>query len=303
MKRIADPPVIVPFVPQTVDGVFVEAQWLGPDHVLHRMGLHGHAFFELMLIRAGGGYHRVGHTMHEVRPGDLFIIPPGEIHDCSELGSAQAWVLLFTHQALESHTRSMAFCWSWLPRHPLFVPFLTLSHGQPGPLRLDAAAMDRWSANLAAIADETESRAPGYQYGVHAHLSLLLLDLCRRTGSPSYAEVASVDPVLEAVFSFIEKNYKREIRLADLARVAGRSAAHLTSTLRQRTGLTAQEWVTERLMSETRRLLVQSNRSLQEIAADVGYFDPASLVRSFSRLHRLTPAAWRQAHRQGPIVG
>ena len=292
--------MIQPFLPQTEDGLFVEAQWLGPTHVLRRMGLHGHTFFELVLIRAGGGCHRLGRTSHEVRPGDLFVIPPGEVHDCARLGDAEGWVLLFTHQALEGDAASSAFCWSWRPRHPLFVPFLRLSRSQPSPLRLDAARLESWSGHMAAIAAETEARAPGYQYGIHAHLSLLLLDLCRLTGSHHDADTVADDPVMQSVFDFIDANYPRPIRLADLAREAGRSAAHLTTTLRRRTGLTAQEWVTERRMSEARRLLVQTNRSLDEIADQVGYFDPASLVRSFSRLHRLTPAAWREAHRAGP---
>ena len=201
------------------------------DHVLRRMGLHGHTFFELVLIQKGAGRRRVGRIEYDTRPGDLFIIPPGEIHDCAELGSAEGWVLLFTHQALESHAASIAFCWSWLPRHPLFVPFLTLSKEQPGPLRLDAARRETWSGHIAAIAAETETRAPGYQFGVHAHLSLLLLDLCRLTGSASQVEVVAHDPVMEAMFTFIEQNYKRQIRLADLARVTGRSAARLTTTV------------------------------------------------------------------------
>lgn len=53
-------------------------------------------------------------------------------------------------------------------------------------------------------------------------------------------------------------------------------------------------------MTEARRLLVETDLPLDAIAIKVGYLEPASLIRSFSRLHRLTPAAWRQAHRGSP---
>jgi AraC-like DNA-binding protein len=300
MNRNAPAPIIHRFVPQTADCLFVEAQRLGADHILRRMGLHGHTFFELLLIESGAGRHRVGRTAFTARPGDLFIIRPGELHDCKELGDAQGWVLLFTHQAMEGDAPSSAFCRSWLPRHPLFLPFLELSRGQHGPIRLDKPGRERWSGHISAIAHEIEARTMHYQYGVHAHLSLLLLDLCRLTGPTRELGMLGGDPVMEAVFDFIDHNYQRPISLGDLARAAGRSPAHLTTFLRQRTGLSAQEWIAERRMSEARRLLVESNKSIEEIASEVGYFDPASLIRRFVRLHRLTPGAWRQAHRGDP---
>lgn len=198
-------PVIHPFVPQTPDSLFVEAQWVGHDHMLRRMGLHGHTFFEVLLIERGQGRHRLGRSDFEAQAGDLFIVPPGELHDCTNLGGAEGWVLLFTHQALEGHAASMAFCRSWLPRHPLFIPFLTLSRTRQVPLRLNGTDRDRWSGHIGSIASEIANRAPGYLYGVHAHLSLLLLDLFRRVGPVPQGEVATHDPVQEAVFSFIER--------------------------------------------------------------------------------------------------
>jgi AraC family transcriptional regulator, transcriptional activator of pobA len=58
-----------------------------------------------------------------------------------------------------------------------------------------------------------------------------------------------------------------------------------------------QEWITERRMAQARRLLVESDLTVEEIGRTVGYADPAYFVRSFRRNHGATPLRWRRAGR------
>ena len=302
-QRARQSPPIHPFVPQTKDALPVELQRLDRDHVLHRMGLHGHTFFELVLIEQAGGPHRVGRTAHPTAPGTLFVIPPGELHDCTALGlAATGWVLLFTHEALDgAATASRAYAPHWPSHHPLLSPFLALGcKGRP-PVSVPAADRPRWSERFRSMARELDERPPGYRYGVQAHLSLVLLDMLRLAGGPGGLDGAQVaDPLLGAAFDFIERGYARPISARDVARAVGRSTAHLTTTMRLRTGLTAGEWIVERRMAEVRRLLVGTGLDLAAIAGRAGYSDIDALARAFRRAHRLTPAAWRQAHRGQP---
>jgi hypothetical protein len=62
------------FAPQSSDGVMIEIQRLNRDHVLTRMGLHGHTFFELIYFERGGGTHALGGVRSSVEQGSLFVI-------------------------------------------------------------------------------------------------------------------------------------------------------------------------------------------------------------------------------------
>lgn len=296
-------PPIYSFVPQTADALPVELQRFDRSHVLHRMGLHGHTFFELMVIEQGGGPHRVGRTAHPTEPGALFVVPPGELHDCTLLGlDATGWLLLFTHEALDgAATASRAYAPHWPSHHPLLSPFLALGcKGRP-PVSVPDADRPRWAERFRSMARELDDRPPGYRYGVQAHLSLMLLDVLRLVDdSGGHDGNQAADPLLGAAFDFIERGYARPISAQDVARAVGRSAAHLTTTMRLRTGLTAGEWIAERRMAEARRLLVGTGLGLAAIAEMAGYSDTDTLTRAFRRTHRLTPAAWRQAHRGQP---
>jgi AraC-like DNA-binding protein len=91
--------------------------------------------------------------------------------------------------------------------------------------------------------------------------------------------------------------YRERISLRDVASAVGLSPAHLTTTVRRKTGRTVQEWIAERRMAQARRLLVQTDLTVAEIGRRVGYPDPVYFARSFRRAHDTTPLRWRRSGR------
>ena len=167
------------FAPQSTDGVMVEIQRLNRDHVLTRMGLHGHTFFELIYFERGGRTHALGGVRSSVEQGSLFVICPGELHDCTRIGRAEGWVLLFTRSALEQSPESLAFSREWLPRHPLFDPFLSLAIRSRNPLRIPNQDWPRWSQRLTSLDGELRNKSAHYRHASRALLHLILVDLAR----------------------------------------------------------------------------------------------------------------------------
>ena len=106
------------------------------------------------------------------------------------------------------------------------------------------------------------------------------------------------EPVLAAVFAFIEARYAEPISLADVARCVGLSPGHLTTVVGQRTGRTVQRWIAERRLAEARRLLAATDLTVEAIGARVGYADPGYFIRVFRRAHGITPLRWRRADRR-----
>jgi AraC family transcriptional regulator, transcriptional activator of pobA len=297
---MAKPLPIHRFSPKTRDSCFVEVQRLDSGHVLTRMGPHAHTFFEVILIVRGTGRHRVGGEFHVAAPGDVFVLSPGEAHDCAEMGNVEGWVLMFTPEAINGSSVWEQIAGSGLPVHPLCLPFMNSARHIHRPLSLDAVGLNRWSERMEALSLELHSTREGYLYVVNAYLMLILVDLLRLIRPHLTIEDTAADPLLGAVFAYIDKNYHRPISVADLAKVVQRSAAHLTTVLKQRTGLSASQWIAERRMTEVRRLLIQSSQPLAVIAQKVGYEEAEALIRVFRRLHGVTPAVWRRAHLENP---
>ena len=100
-------------------------------------------------------------------------------------------------------------------------------------------------------------------------------------------------PQLREVFDFIEANYHQPISLREVAQAVGYSAAYLTDLVRRQTGRTVNRWILERRMAEARRLLLETNQSVEQIALFLGYEYVGCFYRQFREHHKTTPQAWR----------
>ncbi|MFY7803345.1 MAG: helix-turn-helix domain-containing protein [Limnoraphis robusta] len=104
-------------------------------------------------------------------------------------------------------------------------------------------------------------------------------------------------PRLREVFEFIELNYHQNIRLKEVAQAVGYSSAYLTDLVRQLTGKTVNNWIIERRIAEARRLLLETEDSIEQIALKVGYQNLNHFYSQFRNYHRTTPRSWRESQR------
>jgi YesN/AraC family two-component response regulator len=103
-------------------------------------------------------------------------------------------------------------------------------------------------------------------------------------------------PQLQVVFDFIEANYHTPITLTDVAQVAGYSPAYLTTLVGSQTGRTVARWIIERRMVEARRILENSDWSVEQTARTVGYVNARHFYRQFLQYHGVPPQVWRKEH-------
>jgi YesN/AraC family two-component response regulator len=99
---------------------------------------------------------------------------------------------------------------------------------------------------------------------------------------------------LSEVFEFIEANYHREIALTDVAQAIGYSPAYLTNRVKHETGKTVNGWIIERRMTAARSLLLETDWSVEQVAASVGYLNVSYFFRQFRQYQGTTPKAWRE---------
>jgi AraC-like DNA-binding protein len=105
-------------------------------------------------------------------------------------------------------------------------------------------------------------------------------------------------PRLDEVFEFIELNYHLSISLRKVATAVGYSPAYLTDLVRRLTGKTVNNWIIERRIAQARRLLLETNYSIEQIAFDVGYQNINHFYCQFRDYYKNTPGAWRESQRR-----
>jgi AraC family transcriptional activator of pobA len=149
-----------------------------------------------------------------------------------------------------------------------------------------------WWSTIASIEEESDRS----RIAVVAYATLLLVELGRMV--PGEAR----DPAVEAVLDVITERFPGELSLRDVAAVVGLTPGYLTTMIRERTGRTVQQWITEYRLAEARRLLADSSIPVAEVARRVGLSDPAYFTRVFRRGVGATPTEWRSGARHESAV-
>ena len=259
---------------------------------------HSHDFLLLFYFERGGGSLRLGEREWPVETGDAYIIAPGEVVGISEdnygLIGARGWSVFFPPEVLGDRAPGSFLSWR---AHPLLFPFVGGVAGGAQRLKVPPEEQDSWSERFSALDGELGRRRDGYREAALAHLTLLLVEVSRLAADVVGDLRLKDEPLLAAVFGFIEERYGGQISLKDVARAVGLSAGHLTTVVGRKTGRTVLEWITERRMAEARKLLVGTDLPVGEVGRRVGYGDAGYFARTFGRAHGATPLGWRRAGR------
>lgn len=267
-----------------------------PPHEPEPGHAHSHDFLVLTYCDRSGGSLRLDGVERPMLAGDVHLVAPGVVvgvgDDVVGLRTARAWGVYFPAEVVDTEAPGAFLSWR---AHPLLFPFASGAAEGAQRLHVPADDRDRWSDRIGALDRELRGRADGYHDAVMAHLTLLLVEVSRLAADVVGDLQVRDEPLLARVFAVIEARYADGVSLRDVACELNLTPGHLTTVVRRRTGRTVGEWITERRMVQARRLLVQTDRSVAEIAARVGYTEAGYFGRLFRRAHGTTPARWRQA--------
>lgn len=260
---------------------------LPPDH------RHAHDFLVLVYVEEGAGSFAVDIAERPLRAGEVHAVPPGRVigfSAVSQLARCQALSVAFTPDAVPALAAVSPLARA---HHPLLAVFAPgVGHGLVA--EPDRA---RWSAWLTELADELAD--PG-RLGALEVVAGLLTRVLVAAARLAPSAPGAPDPLVERVFDEIEATFREAVSVGDLARALGYTPGHLTTVVRERTGRPLLEWITERRMTEVRRMLRETDLPLGVVAARTGLRDATYLVRRFRQRYGITPQRWRRSQRAWP---
>lgn len=260
------------------------------------LGSQEHSSFKLLFIEEGEGSQRIGDRKVQAVAGDIFLIAPDEVHDPSGLESTARWVVAFGADTLTPGRTDANMLWM-MADELLLLSFLSSKGIETGHFQIASADRSRWLTRLHQLKFELREQPLGFVEAARSLLMLLLFDIARLAEPQLRKHSVQSRSLLISVFRFIKENYYNPIGLSDVAKAVDRSPAYLTDLVRRETGKTVLSWIIECRMANARRLLLNTNQSVNQIAELVGYYDRRHFGRQFLKLHNSTPQAWRNAHR------
>lgn len=117
--------------------------------------------------------------------------------------------------------------------------------------------------------------------------------LARSSAAGAETSNALATPQIGCILLHIEQNLDGDLSLAALAGVAGLSPSHFARRFKATIGDAPHQYVLARRVNGAKRLLLESDLPLAEIAAALGFSSQAHLTGIFGRTVGMTPGAYR----------
>jgi AraC family transcriptional activator of pobA len=237
---------------------------------------HRHTFHELVHVTGGTGAHVVDTARWPLRPPQLGVIAPGQVHQWAGVRGLTGHVVLFTDD--------------FLLDHPADRELLRRLGERPWP-RLDDDADARITRLIADLADEHRRGGDGAESVLRALVHVLVVRAGRLLGTPPPAPAGAV------AAEFVRLAGRPEPGLWSVREHAERlgvTPGHLTEAVKAATGRTAAQLLREARTREAQRFLLRTDLTVRQVAGRVGFADPAYFCRFFRRETGLSPGDFRR---------
>ncbi|MET9931974.1 MULTISPECIES: AraC family transcriptional regulator [unclassified Streptomyces] len=243
---------------------------------------HRHTFYEIVHVVEGSGVHVLDLERYEVRPPQLGVILPGQVHHWEGVRGLEGSLALFTPEFLVGGPDDEE---------------LLRRLGERPWVDLDSATHERTARLMGDLAEEYRHGADGFAGVLRSLLHVLLVRTVRLPGGGGGGGGGEPSSGLAGEF----------LRLARAAGTAGLSVrecaerigvtpGHLNEVVRAATGRTPAALLRQERVREAQRLLVATALPVRQVAARVGFEDAAYFCRFFRREVGRSPGRFRKDH-------
>lgn len=247
--------------------------------------LHQLSFYEIIFIEEGTGSFTLDENKMPVAPHTIIFTSPGQVRRWEIEEKIKGYTLLFEKDFLHLFFSDELFLYRFQYFH---------QYSSPTQMQISEASFGKCLDLLYGIEQEFGQLQNDSNHLIRSLLYQLLVILNRY-----YANVYNVqrDTSIHSDFyrfrSLLEKKLGDDRSVETYSKMLNISPGFLNKICRQFSGLSAQQMIHYKLISEIKKLLYQ-NKSAKEISYELGFSDPSNFNRFFKKFTGITPQQYRR---------
>ena len=236
---------------------------------------HYHDYFELYFLDSGERYHLMDDKLFKLQAGDCILFPPQTMHrSYGDQDMAFSRVVLY-----------------FRPKTITSADLLhKLLHSQV-VYRPDSQELHQLRRIIYAMEEEQHSHLDCHDECMQSLLNLIMVQLLRMNQeSTGILRETRVTKVIQ----YIHNHYAEDITLKDLSERFYVSEYYLCREFKKSTKRTIVEYIKQTRIMNTKRLFMETDRNVTEVARETGFSNLTHFNRVFREVADVTPSEYRK---------
>jgi AraC-like DNA-binding protein len=249
-------------------------------------GQHVHDFFEILYLFSGERFFFINDRTFKMKEGDLILINPNALHKAT------------SNETLDCEGILIYFYEDYLaPNRPVREILAPLFKNETISVSLDINERALIDELFLKMLQEFRIKNTGFELALQALLLQLLIFLCRNIKGRNITAYEHLSPMHEKVSEiarYINKHYPEPLSLTSLADLFYISPSYLSKVFKETTNFTFIEYLNNVRVKEAKRLLMESQAKVVEIAEQVGFGSVTNFGRVFKEVTSHPPLYYRK---------
>ncbi|AWG23525.1 AraC family transcriptional regulator [Flavobacterium faecale] len=244
---------------------------------------HRHNFYVMAFFTKGSGTHEIDFDSYSVAPGSVFVLQPGQMHHWSLSEDIGGYVLFYSQEMY-----NLYFGEKEIDIFPFFY-----SNDTKSEIILTKQEMESLQPFFDLIFKESQSDELFKKDKIMNLLDLIHIELARKYQETFASEVHAYNSKLKMFAKVLESHFKTEKAASFYANALHISLKHLNRICNETVNKTTTEIITNRIVLEAKRMLMDKNSLVSEIALELGYDDYSYFARFFKKNTGMSPKDFR----------
>ena len=241
--------------------------------------LHRHDFYVLVLFTNGTGLHKIDFDTFDITKGSLFLMQPGQIHLWELSSDIDGYIVFFSKEIYNLHFRDKKI-----------EEYLFFQSSKNKPeLVLNIDEMKQIQPFFELIVNENQEDQLQKKDKMLNLLDCILVEILRIYNIESNHLTSTYNHKLKEFEILLEEYYKTEKSPSFYADKMSITLKHLNRISKNILNITITELITRRVILESKRIMVDKNKTIAQIADELGYSNYSYFSKLFKKSVGITP--------------
>ncbi|WP_395063398.1 AraC family transcriptional regulator [Flavobacterium sp.] len=245
---------------------------------------HRHNFYLLVLFTAGTGTHEIDFDSYNIKRGSLFVVQPGQIHNWKLSNDIDGFIVFYSQE-----TYNLYFGNKKIEDYSIYQSVKS----QP-ELFFEEEELQEIEVYFKLMKIESESRKAKQKDKILNLLDIINIEVSRKYLLKNNHKTPIYNHKINQFEKLIETFFRTEKSPSFYASKMSITLKHLNRICKSILNKTATQLITERVILEAKRLLIDQNKSISQIADELNFENYSYFAKLFKKENGISPSDFRR---------